>query len=147
MWEAYLKGFKAYLQLERSMSDNTVEAYLHDVVVEIQERKSGLPGEADRRSAHVKFGARALIGPELVACGHGAVNNRGDPIIGAAGAKGNLAARVAQTGYAAWGIIIVVGHCWFRDRQNKSKDEWDEEQPLQCTCLHFVPFSPDAFRL
>ncbi len=31
MWEAYLKGFKAYLQLERSMSDNTVEAYLHDV--------------------------------------------------------------------------------------------------------------------
>ncbi len=30
MWDAYLKGFKAYLQLERSMSDNTVEAYLHD---------------------------------------------------------------------------------------------------------------------
>jgi integrase/recombinase XerD len=33
MWGAYLKGFKAYLQLERSMSDNTVEAYLHDVVM------------------------------------------------------------------------------------------------------------------
>jgi integrase/recombinase XerD len=31
MWDAYIKGFKAYLQLERSMSDNTVEAYLHDV--------------------------------------------------------------------------------------------------------------------
>ncbi len=31
MWKAYLKGFKAYLQLERSMSENTVEAYLHDV--------------------------------------------------------------------------------------------------------------------
>jgi integrase/recombinase XerD len=31
MWKAYLKGFKAYLQLERSMADNTVEAYLHDV--------------------------------------------------------------------------------------------------------------------
>jgi len=30
-WSAYQKGFKAYLQLERSMSDNTVEAYLHDV--------------------------------------------------------------------------------------------------------------------
>lgn len=26
-----MKGFKAYLQLERSMSDNTVSAYLHDV--------------------------------------------------------------------------------------------------------------------
>ena len=33
MWEAYLKGFKAYLQLERSMSDNTVEAYQHDVAM------------------------------------------------------------------------------------------------------------------
>ena len=31
VWPAYLKGFKAYLQLERSMSDNTVAAYLHDV--------------------------------------------------------------------------------------------------------------------
>ncbi len=31
MWEAYKKGFKAYLRLERSMSDNSVEAYLRDV--------------------------------------------------------------------------------------------------------------------
>lgn len=31
IWAAYLKGFRAYLQLERSMSDNTVEAYLRDV--------------------------------------------------------------------------------------------------------------------
>ncbi len=31
MWEAYIKGFKAYLQLERSMADNTVSAYLHDI--------------------------------------------------------------------------------------------------------------------
>lgn len=33
MWEAYQKGFKAYLQLERSMSDNTVEAYMHDAAM------------------------------------------------------------------------------------------------------------------
>ena len=31
MWEAYKKGFKAYLQLEKSLSDNSVEAYLHDI--------------------------------------------------------------------------------------------------------------------
>lgn len=31
MWEVYKKGFRAYLQLERSMSDNSVEAYLHDL--------------------------------------------------------------------------------------------------------------------
>jgi len=33
MWEAYIKGFKAYLQLERSMSPNTIDAYLHDVAL------------------------------------------------------------------------------------------------------------------
>lgn len=31
MWEAYKKGFIAYLQLEKSLSDNSVQAYLHDV--------------------------------------------------------------------------------------------------------------------
>lgn len=31
MWEAYKKGYKAYLQLEKSLSDNSVDAYLHDI--------------------------------------------------------------------------------------------------------------------
>ena len=31
MWEPYKKGFRAYLQLERSMSDHSVEAYLQDL--------------------------------------------------------------------------------------------------------------------
>jgi len=31
VWEPYKKGFKAYLQLEKSLSDNSVEAYLRDV--------------------------------------------------------------------------------------------------------------------
>lgn len=31
MWDPYKKGFRAYLQLERSLSDNSVEAYLRDV--------------------------------------------------------------------------------------------------------------------
>ena len=31
MWEIYKKGFKAYLQLEKSMSDNSIEAYVHDL--------------------------------------------------------------------------------------------------------------------
>jgi integrase/recombinase XerD len=31
MWEPYKKGFKAYLQLEKSLSDNSVEAYLRDM--------------------------------------------------------------------------------------------------------------------
>ena len=31
MWESYKKGFKAYLQLEKSLSDNSVDAYLRDI--------------------------------------------------------------------------------------------------------------------
>jgi integrase/recombinase XerD len=31
MWQAYIKGFKAWLQLEKSLSDNSVEAYLRDI--------------------------------------------------------------------------------------------------------------------
>lgn len=31
MWEPYKKGYKAYLQLERSLSDNSVEAYMSDL--------------------------------------------------------------------------------------------------------------------
>ncbi len=31
MWENYKKGYKSYLQLERSLSDNSVQAYLRDI--------------------------------------------------------------------------------------------------------------------
>jgi integrase/recombinase XerD len=31
MWDSYKKGFKAYLQLEKSLSENSVEAYLRDI--------------------------------------------------------------------------------------------------------------------
>jgi integrase/recombinase XerD len=35
-WSHYIKGFKAYMQLERSLSEKSVEAYLHDVTKLIQ---------------------------------------------------------------------------------------------------------------
>src|SRR6185436_5853062 len=31
LWEPYKKGFKSYLQLEKSLADNSVEAYLRDI--------------------------------------------------------------------------------------------------------------------
>ncbi len=31
MWDSYKNGFKGYLQLERSLSDHSVEAYMHDL--------------------------------------------------------------------------------------------------------------------
>jgi integrase/recombinase XerD len=49
MWDATKNGFKAYLQLERSLSDNSVEAYLRDIekltdfLQDIQSMKS--PGD------------------------------------------------------------------------------------------------------
>ncbi|MEQ1677222.1 MAG: site-specific integrase, partial [Chitinophagaceae bacterium] len=50
MWEPYKKGFKAYLQLEKSLSDNSVQAYGRDLELlthfleekSIQENPSGL---------------------------------------------------------------------------------------------------------
>ena len=31
MWEVYRKGFKSWLQLEKSLADNSIQAYLHDI--------------------------------------------------------------------------------------------------------------------
>jgi len=31
MWDPYKKSYKAYLQLEKSLSDNSVEAYIRDL--------------------------------------------------------------------------------------------------------------------
>ncbi|MBE0647671.1 MAG: site-specific tyrosine recombinase XerD [Bacteroidales bacterium] len=35
-WDSYLNGFNAYLRLEKSLSENTIEGYLHDVTKLIQ---------------------------------------------------------------------------------------------------------------
>jgi integrase/recombinase XerD len=31
MWESYKKGFRAYLQLEKSLSRNSIDAYQRDL--------------------------------------------------------------------------------------------------------------------
>lgn len=33
MWDSYLKGFSHYLKLERSLSPNSIEAYMHDATL------------------------------------------------------------------------------------------------------------------
>jgi integrase/recombinase XerD len=46
MWDSYKKGFKAWLQLEKSLSENSVESYLHDVekltqyLISVNEKKA-----------------------------------------------------------------------------------------------------------
>ncbi|HNQ61237.1 MAG TPA: site-specific tyrosine recombinase XerD [Bacteroidia bacterium] len=32
-WKSYISGYKSYLKLERSLSDNSVQAYLHDIAL------------------------------------------------------------------------------------------------------------------
>ena len=46
MWDAYLKGFKLYLELERNMSANTVSAYLRDVTALQKFLFANAPGQA-----------------------------------------------------------------------------------------------------
>jgi integrase/recombinase XerD len=49
MWESYKKGFKAYLQLEKSLSDNSVQAYLRDIehLTQFLQEKKLLKSPAD----------------------------------------------------------------------------------------------------
>lgn len=49
MWESYKKGFKAWLQLEKSLSDNSVEAYLRDVdmLTQYLEKKKSLKNPSE----------------------------------------------------------------------------------------------------
>ena len=45
-WNGYIKGFKNYLKLEKSLSPNSVEAYLHDITMFdqfLQHEKNILP--------------------------------------------------------------------------------------------------------
>ncbi|MEP6584439.1 MAG: site-specific tyrosine recombinase XerD [Ginsengibacter sp.] len=48
MWNVYKKGFKAYLQLEKSLSENSVEAYLRDVEKFTQFLSSSQPDAAPK---------------------------------------------------------------------------------------------------
>jgi integrase/recombinase XerD len=49
MWDAYKKGYKAWLQLEKSLSDNSVEAYLRDIdkLTQYLQETSSLKSPAD----------------------------------------------------------------------------------------------------
>ena len=49
MWEPYKKGFKAYLQLEKSLSDNSVQAYLRDLELLTQHLQATGPAGSEEK--------------------------------------------------------------------------------------------------
>ncbi len=59
MWQTYKKGFKAWLQLEKSLSENSVEAYLHDV--ELLTQYLSMTGKMENPSALVLDDLREFI--------------------------------------------------------------------------------------
>jgi integrase/recombinase XerD len=54
MWESHKKGYKAWLQLEKSLSEHSVSAYLHDVEMLTSyltsTNYSGSPDNVDRKT-------------------------------------------------------------------------------------------------
>lgn len=53
MWHSYIKGFKAWLLLEKSLSENTVSSYLHDIHLLTQYLQNVHP-EATPENTHLK---------------------------------------------------------------------------------------------
>lgn len=62
MWKTYLKGFKAWLQLEKSLSDHSVTAYLHDVdlLARYLSLEGGLPAPGDVTLSNLQLFIRWL---------------------------------------------------------------------------------------
>ncbi|MCA6485074.1 MAG: site-specific tyrosine recombinase XerD [Chitinophagaceae bacterium] len=62
MWKTYLKGFKAWLQLEKSLSDHSVTAYLHDVelLARYLSLDGGMPAPGDLTLANLQLFLRWL---------------------------------------------------------------------------------------
>ena len=56
MWEPYIKGYIAWLQLEKSLSENSVAAYIQDLekLIAYLQLQQGLPGPAAIELSHLE---------------------------------------------------------------------------------------------
>lgn len=69
MWASYIKGFKTYLRLERSSSPNTIDAYLHDimVLVDFLHSSGNAPSPEDIKLSHLQDFLQFIHEMELAA--------------------------------------------------------------------------------
>jgi hypothetical protein len=89
---------------------------LDGVIIEIEERDTGVLAEAYDGGTELQFGARGHVRPELVAGGHGAVRDSSDPISGTCGLERNRAVEVTETSDAGGRVVlgIVLGGALYR---------------------------------
>src|SRR5262249_5276804 len=83
-------NFKYLVLIETANADVDCafrQTNLHGAIIQIEERKTCHLTETTGVRIDAKFGARALIGPEFVAGGHGPVYNGVDPFIRTRGSK------------------------------------------------------------
>src|SRR5208283_3049150 len=85
------------------------EAYLGDVLIEIQERDGGHAAEMQGGLSCLQFRAGVLIHPKFVANGHGAILGGRAPIAGAARLQRDGTIGKADAGNARWRIVGVIG--------------------------------------
>src|SRR2546429_3175476 len=124
-----LKSFVVLEPAHAHVQGTFGDADLGRAVVEIQERKAGIAGKADRRGADVQLGARTVIGPKLVAGSDRAVDDGGDPIVGARGIEGNVAMGVAEPSDAAWRIVVIIGGGAVRRKEKHCQQGAGEARP------------------
>src|SRR5882762_616027 len=84
------------------------ELELGGAVIQIQKREAGVGAEADYGGAQLEFGAGIVVGPELVAGGHGTVGNGLHPFGFASGLEGDGTLQVPEAGDAAGRILLLI---------------------------------------
>lgn len=81
---------------------------LHSVIVQVQEGDASLVSHAESGAADVKFGARALIGPKIIASGDGTVQICLIPVLVTIRLIGNGTVRIAQTRHARRRSLLLL---------------------------------------
>jgi hypothetical protein len=84
-----------------------IQPELHDLVVQIGNRKISFTREANCVGPHLKFCSRVFVGIYAVAGGHGEVERGLAPLILTIGQERNFAFQVADPGSSRWGILLT----------------------------------------
>jgi hypothetical protein len=93
---------------------------LHDVVIDVRERKTGFRVDAHETGAKVQLGAGVFIGPNIVGDGQRTILFGLHPIVSAMRLNGDLSRHVVDAGYAArrigciGSLVLYAGGTWRR---------------------------------